>query len=345
MARKPVLEGGKKDELLEAALALFFENGYENTSIRQITDKVGCEVGLFYYYFKNKDEAFERAIDRFFSRYLPELEALAGRAARDPYRVVTELFSRIAGETESFRRRYAGRLHWTVRWAIRERTLQILEPYMLRLLKTLSACGMELRIGPEAASVFLTHGIGGAILHESQEDYSEKRSELRRGVNLLLGVGDEEAELLFPYYAGYGDIAALKELFSAEKALFPALAQSAEKLLPARISDREVFILRQGGRLAGALLFSRERRSLDALLVAPEHRRRGAAERLTISALAQFAAGEAVFVSLPVPEGSPAESLLKKFGLRRQEGRLCVTAPENVILSHTKQTAEERKHA
>ena len=47
MARKPVLEGGKKDELIDAALALFFENGYENTSIRMIANRVGCEVGCF----------------------------------------------------------------------------------------------------------------------------------------------------------------------------------------------------------------------------------------------------------------------------------------------------------
>ena len=96
MARKPVLEGGKRDELIEAALALFFENGYENTSIRMIAARVGCEVGLFYYYFKNKDEAFEVAIDRFFSKYTGELEALVRRLIP-----VREIHHTIAGCTIS----------------------------------------------------------------------------------------------------------------------------------------------------------------------------------------------------------------------------------------------------
>jgi Bacterial regulatory proteins, tetR family. len=34
MARKAVLIGGKKDELIAAALKLFIANGYENTSVR-----------------------------------------------------------------------------------------------------------------------------------------------------------------------------------------------------------------------------------------------------------------------------------------------------------------------
>ncbi len=327
MARKPVLEGGKRDELIEAALALFFENGYENTSIRMIAAKVGCEVGLFYYYFKNKDEAFEMAIDRFFAKYTEELDALVCRAERDPFRILIELFSLISAETEHFRYQYAAKLHWTVRWAIRERTLQILQPYILRILEALSGCGINPRISLDAAAVFLTQGIGGAILHESAEDYSAKRPELRRGVNLLLGLGDEEAELTFPYYAGFGDIGALTELFDSEKFLFSDFAQSAEKLLPARISEKEVFVLRREGHIAAALIFSRSRKTLDALITAPEYRRRGAAERLVVSALAQFHCGEQVFIC-----GSAfgnAEGLLRKFNLSRtSEGRYFVTAPE-----------------
>lgn len=346
MARKPVLEGGKRDELIDAALELFFENGYENTSIRMIASRVGCEVGLFYYYFKNKDEAFSLAIDRFFSRYEGKLEELVCRAQRDPYRIMTDMFYAISGETERFRACYAGRLHWTVRWAIRERTLQALEPYMLRLVKALCGCGMRPRLSPEATAVFLTHGVGSTILHESREEYADRAAELRRGVELLMGIPEGEAELFSPYYAGFGDIPALTELFSREKALFPQLAQSGERLLPARISEKEVFVLRAGRQLAGAALFSRRGKTLEAVITAPGYRRQGCAERLTVSALAQFRAGEEIFVPGDVSDGSPAEGLLKKFGLHRfREGQSCIIAPEKFFLSHMKHTAEEQKHA
>ena len=199
---------------------------------------------------------------------------------------------------------------------------------MLRIIKTLSDCGLRSRLSPEATAAFLTHGVGSTIMHESGAEYSDKASELRRGVNLLMGISDEEGALFSPYYAGYSDIPALIALFSGEKELFSPLAQSGEKLLPARISEREIFVLRKGRQLAGAILFSREYKSLDALLVAPEYRRLGGAERLCVSALAQFDAGEEIRVLGSVPEGSPVEALLKKFTLCRTEGGLTVTAPE-----------------
>ena len=51
MARKALLTGGKRDEIIYAAMELFFENGYEATSVRMILDKVNGEVCMFYHYF------------------------------------------------------------------------------------------------------------------------------------------------------------------------------------------------------------------------------------------------------------------------------------------------------
>ena len=262
------------------------------------------------------------------------MEELVSRAGRDPYRIMTDVFSSLAEETERFRQRYGTKLHWTVGWAVRERALQALEPYILRIIQALADCGLSSRISPEATAAFLTHGVGSTIMHESRADYSDKASELRRGVNLLMGISDEEGALFSPYYAGYSDIPALIALFSREKELFSPLAQSGEKLLPARISEREIFVLRKGRQLAGAILFSREYKSLDALLVAPEYRRLGGAERLCDSALAQFDAGEELRVLGSVPEGGPVEALLKKFALYRTEGGLTVTAPEKWRVKH-----------
>ena len=59
MSRKPVGDGGKRDEIVGAALQLFLENGYDGTSVRSIMNQAGGEVGLFYYYFKNKDKVFD----------------------------------------------------------------------------------------------------------------------------------------------------------------------------------------------------------------------------------------------------------------------------------------------
>ena len=92
MSRKPVLEGGKRDEIMDAALELFFEKGYDATSIRTIMRKVGSEVGLFYYYFENKDDVFDKAVHRFLAQYEAGMEDIVQRAKRDPFRAMNFFF-------------------------------------------------------------------------------------------------------------------------------------------------------------------------------------------------------------------------------------------------------------
>ena len=48
MARKPMYDGGTQNKIIEVASRLFFENGFDGTSIRGIMREVGGEIGLFY---------------------------------------------------------------------------------------------------------------------------------------------------------------------------------------------------------------------------------------------------------------------------------------------------------
>ena len=59
----------RKEELIDAAEELFIVKGYENTSINDIVDKVGVAKGLFYYYFKAKDEILN-AISNKYVQYI-----------------------------------------------------------------------------------------------------------------------------------------------------------------------------------------------------------------------------------------------------------------------------------
>lgn len=49
----------RRKELLDAALELFYEIGYDNTSINDIIKKVGVTKGAFYYHFKSKEEVLD----------------------------------------------------------------------------------------------------------------------------------------------------------------------------------------------------------------------------------------------------------------------------------------------
>jgi AcrR family transcriptional regulator len=63
----------RRDELLDTALALFLDHGYERTSVEQITATVGVAKGTFYHYFATKQELLEQLVERFTEQLFAEI--------------------------------------------------------------------------------------------------------------------------------------------------------------------------------------------------------------------------------------------------------------------------------
>ena len=54
----------RKAELLDAAQKLFTEKGYAKTTVTDILNVYGLSKGVFYYYFKSKEEVMDAIIER-----------------------------------------------------------------------------------------------------------------------------------------------------------------------------------------------------------------------------------------------------------------------------------------
>lgn len=54
--RKIELEQQRRGQILDAALGLFYENGYKNTTMSDIAEAANISKGLIYHYFNNKAE-------------------------------------------------------------------------------------------------------------------------------------------------------------------------------------------------------------------------------------------------------------------------------------------------
>ena len=65
----------RRDELLDTALGLFLERGYEHTSVEQITNAVGVAKGTFYHYFAAKQNLLEQLVERFTDDLFLEAES------------------------------------------------------------------------------------------------------------------------------------------------------------------------------------------------------------------------------------------------------------------------------
>lgn len=324
MPRKPVLEGGKKDMIIDAALALFFEKGYDGTSIREIQRKVGSEVGLFYYYFKNKDDLFESVLDRFFSHYIKDFTDIVEHGRRNPCRLMADFFEYMEKETTKFRDCYAGHMHRTVRWAIREHTLTIIEPFLRQVVEIQSEYyQVKPALTPDVAAMYLTHGTGSYILHEDYELYAKARKDVQKGTSLIMGMPWEEQELRIPVIAKETDIPGCLELADMTKEHFPGyVREDYERALRESISRKEVWIYKTEGQVAACLIYSKEKCELEYLTVHPDFRRRGLAGRLIETMAAQFDLGTQISVITcrkGDAAGREAERLYQGLGFKEGE--------------------------
>lgn len=64
----------KKQLIIEQALELFAEQGFEATSVQQITDRCGISKGAFYLSFKSKDELIVGLIDYFIQQFISQID-------------------------------------------------------------------------------------------------------------------------------------------------------------------------------------------------------------------------------------------------------------------------------
>lgn len=67
----------RKNEILDAADALFGQKGFDGTSTNDILEKVGIARGTLYHHFKSKEDIMDALIDRYAVRLLDRAQTIA----------------------------------------------------------------------------------------------------------------------------------------------------------------------------------------------------------------------------------------------------------------------------
>ncbi len=74
----------KREQILDAAQALFAEQGYDGTSVRDICNHAGVNVAMVNYYFGSKEGLFEKMVERRASVMRGRLEELSANRDMAP---------------------------------------------------------------------------------------------------------------------------------------------------------------------------------------------------------------------------------------------------------------------
>src|SRR5690625_929357 len=85
-----------KERVVNAATALFFQKGFDGTSVRDIAQKASVNVSLISYYFKGKQGLLEYAVTDYYEQYLEVIEeSLQGSNSYSPLNQLKNLITAI----------------------------------------------------------------------------------------------------------------------------------------------------------------------------------------------------------------------------------------------------------
>src|ERR1041385_6833359 len=65
MARTPKVVEDRREQIIDAALLVFSQKGFERTTNKDIAQAAGITAGLIYHYFESKEELLKAAIEQY----------------------------------------------------------------------------------------------------------------------------------------------------------------------------------------------------------------------------------------------------------------------------------------
>jgi AcrR family transcriptional regulator len=91
MARKPALAGADRRQLiLDAALNVFAEQGFDGATTKDIASRAGVTHGLIYFYFDSKPELFQAVFEATMASAFRDLPLASATTSDEPPAVVIE---------------------------------------------------------------------------------------------------------------------------------------------------------------------------------------------------------------------------------------------------------------
>jgi len=83
-----------RERLIDAAIALFWEKGYANTSMTDLLTAAKANSGSFYHFFSSKEELLLAMLDRYTAMLHTQLLAVAWQGIDDPIERIFALLAR-----------------------------------------------------------------------------------------------------------------------------------------------------------------------------------------------------------------------------------------------------------
>ncbi len=154
----------RRQELIETANELFLTQGYEQTTVGDIVKKVGVAQGLFYYYFRSKQDIFLTVVDQFLEARIGEMAVFLRDTQTPPLKRVRNLLqglSHFLRETEALFPRNRAGMAEEMYMIMYNHVSEQIEPMVCRLLEDAAAQGLLSAPYPDRMARFIISGFVG----------------------------------------------------------------------------------------------------------------------------------------------------------------------------------------
>lgn len=177
----------RKKEILEAAMAVFYEKGYDKTKMSDIADKIGVAQGLCYRYFPSKEALFDSAIEEYaHMQTKPMIEIICDKSLtlkqkleQFPYFLDVEKQDNTYYEV--FHDSNSKKIHDQLSMKICE----IMQPYVADAIKLAHEMGETEITDYDTVASFTVYGQLGILL-DNKIDGKEKMERIRTVLNYII---------------------------------------------------------------------------------------------------------------------------------------------------------------
>lgn len=177
----------RKQEILDAAMILFYEKGYEHTSMTDIANKVGVAQGLCYRYFPSKEILFDCSTRQYARKLADRMKLVLCDKSLTLEQKLNNAPSYLDFEQDGsisyklFHTANSKKLHAQLSMTVCE----IMVPVIANLLKQTNLSGETHLPDPDTAASFAVYGQLGILL-DSQIRPEEKMAKIKAFLKYLL---------------------------------------------------------------------------------------------------------------------------------------------------------------
>ncbi len=168
--------GMRRQELIDIALKQFFKNGYEKTSIRSILKEADGEIGMFYHYFKSKNEIYEAALEKYNDKFITKVIEIVNASGLNFEEKLDRLFSVMSGSVSEYSLMYTAKANPEIMTLLHHKTLRKMVPvFELFILDGIKMNVLKTPIqNTYLLSEFVLYGVS-AVIHDPEVNSMEKK--------------------------------------------------------------------------------------------------------------------------------------------------------------------------